>query len=71
MATGAFLTSQADLVSRVLEASIRRVSLIVHFQVGSHKETVDVSAYFTDPAQVKKVISIPDFGGDTPPPDKP
>lgn len=71
-AGASFLSSQFELISQVLESSIRKVTLTVMWKVGSREEELVTSAYFTDPSAVQRALSgIPTGGGEdpeTPPP---
>ncbi|HUH02773.1 MAG TPA: type II secretion system protein [Kofleriaceae bacterium] len=63
-AGASFLSSQFELISQVLESSIRKVTLTVTWKVGSREEELVTSAYFTDPSAVQRALSgIPTGGG--------
>jgi hypothetical protein len=68
-AGASFLSSQFELISQVLEQSIRKVTLTVTWKVGTREEELVSSAYFTDPSAVGRAISgipagVGDDGGD-------
>jgi general secretion pathway protein I len=63
----AFIQQYFDLVQQVFKASIRKVTLTVHYPVGPSKREFSLSAYFTDDSAMEKVIG--GFGRDTPPED--
>jgi len=65
MATGGFIASQFELFSQVLEASIRKVTLTVHWKVLGDKKELEVVCYFTDPAAMNQVISTGGMPSDT------
>ena len=52
-----FLSSQMELLSQILEASIRKVTLTVRWRVGGDKESMEVVCYFTDPGAVQRKIA--------------
>lgn len=64
-AGASFLSSQFELISQVLESSIRKVTLRATWKVGSRDEELITSAYFTDPSAVQRAISgVPEVGAD-------
>jgi prepilin-type N-terminal cleavage/methylation domain-containing protein len=75
MATAGLIQSQFELVSKVLEAAIRRVTLTVTWQSAYRDQDLEVIAYFTDPAAMSKVIQTggveEEPTGDEPPPEPP
>jgi general secretion pathway protein I len=52
-----FIQSQFQMVSDVLKASIRKVTLTVKWQVMGQERDMDVVAFFTDAAAMDKVLS--------------
>lgn len=56
MPEASFIASQFELVSQVLEVSIRKVTVTVTWRVGNEDKEMVVSCYFTDPAAMNKVI---------------
>ncbi len=52
-----FIASQFELISQILEASIRKVTLTVYWTVNGDDEELSVVCYFTDPAAINRVIS--------------
>jgi general secretion pathway protein I len=78
-AGGNFIQQQFELVQEVLKASIRKVTLTIHWKVMGKDQELPVVAYFTDPAGMNKVIGSlgmdtgnpqpdPGDGGNPPPP---
>jgi len=67
-AGGNFIQQQFELVQEVLKASIRKVTLTVHWKVMGKDQDLPVVAYFTDPAGMNKVIGS--LGMDAPPSDQ-
>jgi prepilin-type N-terminal cleavage/methylation domain-containing protein len=51
-----FISSQFEILRQVLEASIRKVTLTVTWEVGKEEQTMVVACYFTDPAAMQKVL---------------
>jgi general secretion pathway protein I len=81
-AGGSFIQQQFELVQEVLKASIRKVTLTIHWKVMGKDQELPVVAYFTDPAGMNKVIGSlgmdtgnppanPGDGGNPPPPSPP
>ncbi len=64
-AGASFLSSQFEIIANILEESIRKVVLTVEWTVGQEEQSLVVTAYFTDPAAVNRVI----MGGPTEPED--
>jgi hypothetical protein len=60
-ADASFISSQFELLRQVLEASIRKVTLTMTWEVGKEEQTMVVACYFTDPAAMQKVL--PGAGG--------
>jgi hypothetical protein len=59
-----FIQSQFDLIRKVLEASIRKVTLTVTWKAGGWDEELVTVAYFTEPSAMNKVLQgIPLAGG--------
>lgn len=61
------LSSQFELIKQVLEASVRKVTLTIKWKIGREEEKMVVVAYFTDPAQMSRVIrtgGLPDPSSD-------
>ena len=61
-------SGQFELVSKVLEAAIRKVTLTVSWKIGSKTHELVVVCYFTDPKAVDTATSgipteIPGGGG--------
>ena len=52
-----FIAGQFELISQILEASIRKVTLTVFWSVNGNDEELSVVCYFTDPAAINRVIS--------------
>lgn len=55
-ADASFISSQFEVLRQVLEASIRKVTLTVTWEVGNEEQTMVVACYFTDPAAMQKVL---------------
>lgn len=55
-AGASFIQQYFDLVQQVFKVSIRKVTLTVHYQVGSDKRDFALTAYFTDDSAMEKVI---------------
>jgi len=55
-AGGGFIASQYQMIERVFEAAIRKVTLTVKWQVVGAPRELKVVAYFTDPSAMNKVI---------------
>jgi prepilin-type N-terminal cleavage/methylation domain-containing protein len=51
-----FIQSQYELVKQVLKASIRKITLTVHWEVMQEKRSMDVVEYITDGAGMNKVL---------------
>lgn len=51
-----FISSQFEILRQVLEASIRKVTLTVTWEVGNEEQTMVVACYFTDPAAMQQVL---------------
>jgi prepilin-type N-terminal cleavage/methylation domain-containing protein len=65
-ASGAsFISGQFELISQVLESSIRKVTLTVTWQAGGREEELVTTAYFTDPAAVQRALGGLGGGGAT------
>lgn len=60
-ADASFISSQFELLRQVLEASIRKVTLTITWEVGKEEQTMVVACYFTDPAAMQQVL--PGVGG--------
>jgi hypothetical protein len=60
----AFIQQYFDMVQQVFKASIRKVTLTVHYQNAGEKRDFSMSAYFTDDSAMEKVIG--NFGADIP-----
>jgi hypothetical protein len=54
--SGAFLQAQYQLIQEVLKASIRKISLVIKWDTGVHKEEVKIILYVTDPAGMQKTL---------------
>ena len=52
----AFIQQYFDMVQQVFKASIRKVTLTVHYQNAGEKRDFAMSAYFTDDSAMEKVI---------------
>jgi general secretion pathway protein I len=52
----AFIQQYFDMVQQVFKASIRKVTLTVHYQNAGEKRDFSMSAYFTDDSAMEKVI---------------
>jgi hypothetical protein len=61
-AEGSFIASQFEMLSQILEASIRKVTLTVRFKVAGQEWSFDTILYLTEPAAIQKVI-MGGFGG--------
>jgi general secretion pathway protein I len=64
-----FIASQFELITQVLEVSIRKVTLTVRWTVGQERKEMVVATYFTDPVAMGKVIpglGSPGGGGTIP-----
>ncbi len=57
VAEGALISSQMELLTSILESSIRRVRVTVSWKVGGYDRSMDVICYFTDPTAVTRTIS--------------
>jgi prepilin-type N-terminal cleavage/methylation domain-containing protein len=55
-ADASFISSQFEILRQVLEASIRKVTLTVTWEVGKEEQKMIVACYFTDPAAMQKVL---------------
>ncbi|MCG8425458.1 MAG: prepilin-type N-terminal cleavage/methylation domain-containing protein [Proteobacteria bacterium] len=64
-----FVTSQFELISQVLEAAIRKVTVTAKWTVGSEEQTMVAALYLTDPNAIDKVLQ--GFGRDEPDGDNP
>jgi general secretion pathway protein I len=64
-AGASFIQQYFDLVQQVFKASVRKVTLTVHYQVGAEKRDFALTAYFTDDSAMEKVIGA--FGTEPPP----
>ncbi len=63
-ADASFISSQFELLRQVLEASIRKVTLTVTWEVGKEEQTMVVACYFTDPAAIQEVLpGVGSLGG--------
>ncbi|MEM9489981.1 MAG: prepilin-type N-terminal cleavage/methylation domain-containing protein [Myxococcota bacterium] len=51
------ITQQFETISKVLEASIRKVTVTVTWTVGNETQEMVVACYFTDPKSMDKVLS--------------
>jgi hypothetical protein len=58
----AFIQQYFDMVQQVFKASIRKVTLTVHYQNAGEKRDFSMSAYFTDDSAMEKVIG--NFGAE-------
>jgi general secretion pathway protein I len=58
----AFIQQYFDMVQQVFKASIRKVTLTVHYQNAGEKRDFSLSAYFTDDSAMEKVIGT--FGSE-------
>lgn len=56
-AGASLITSQFEMFSNVLEATIRKVTLTLKWKVHGLDQSMEVYAYFTDPAAVQKSLS--------------
>ena len=54
--SASFITSQFEMLTRVLESSIRKVTLTAKWKVGVEEQEMLVAAYFTDPNAIDKVL---------------
>jgi hypothetical protein len=67
MSAGAgFITSQFELITQVLEVSIRKVTLQVRWTVGQARKEMVVATYLTDPMAMSQVIPGGGGGGGGP-----
>jgi general secretion pathway protein I len=57
MAGASFISSQFELFTQVLEASIRKVTLTVKWRVANHDQELAIVCYFTEPAAMNRVIA--------------
>jgi prepilin-type N-terminal cleavage/methylation domain-containing protein len=57
----ALISSQFEMFRQVLEASIRKVTLTLTWEVGHEEQEMVVVCYFTDPAAMQEVL--PGIGG--------
>ncbi|ACY15146.1 type IV pilus modification PilV family protein [Haliangium ochraceum] len=55
-AEGAFVSGQFEMLSQVMEVSIRKVTLHVRWKVGNEEQSLEVACYFTDPAAMQQVL---------------
>ena len=55
-ADASFISGQFEILRQVLEASIRKVTLTVTWEVGKEEQKMVVACYFTDPAAMQKVL---------------
>ena len=55
-ADASFISGQFELLRQVLEASIRKVTLTMTWEVGKEEQTMVVACYFTDPAAMQQVL---------------
>jgi general secretion pathway protein I len=55
-ADASFISSQFEILRQVLEASIRKVTLTMTWEVGKEEQTMVVACYFTDPAAMQQVL---------------
>lgn len=55
-ADASFISSQFEILRQVLEASIRKVTLTMTWEVGNEEQTMVVACYFTDPAAMQQVL---------------
>lgn len=62
-AGGSFIATQYDLIVKVFEASIRKVTLTVKWTVVGAPREMKVIAYFTDPAAMNRVIGLASGAG--------
>jgi len=63
-ADASFISSQFELLRQVLEASIRKVTLTMTWEVGKEEQTMVVACYFTDPAAIQQVLpGVGSLGG--------
>jgi len=69
-AGGSFIQQQFELVQEVLKASIRKVTLTIHWKVMGKDQELPVVAYFTDPAGMNKVIGSLGMDTGAPPADE-
>lgn len=53
---GSFIASQFEMLSQILEASIRKVTIKVTFKVAGQDWSYDTIAYFTEPAAIQNVV---------------
>lgn len=51
-----FISSQFEILRQVLEASIRKVTLTMTWEVGNEEQTMVVACFFTDPAAMQQVL---------------
>ncbi len=55
-AESAFISSQFETISQILEESIRKVTLTVSWKVGNEDQSLMVACYFSDPAAMGRVL---------------
>jgi len=55
-ATAGFIQGGYSIVQQVLKNSIRKITLVVHYDTGLHKESIKTILYVTDPAGMDKVM---------------
>ncbi|GAB4509227.1 MAG: hypothetical protein Tsb0020_25670 [Haliangiales bacterium] len=55
-AESAFISSQFETISQILEESIRKVTLTVSWKVGNEDQSLVVACYFSDPAAMGRVL---------------
>lgn len=64
-ADASFISSQFEILRQVLEASIRKVTLTLTWEVGKEEQTMVVACYFTDPAAMQQVLpGVGSLGGE-------
>ncbi len=59
-----FITSQFEMLTRVLEAAIRKVTVTAKWKVGDEEHDMVVALYLTDPNAIDKVLQ--GFGSEDP-----
>jgi len=67
-AGASFIQSQFEMVQQVLKSSIRKVTLVIDFQVMGSKRQYELVAYFTDANGMDKVLGGLGTQSPTPPP---